>query len=178
MAPNNNRIDSTTPVGRTSVNVTGPRQTPDLFASKINNVSNAVSGGVNAAASFVSGGAIVSAAVSSVSNLSRPGSAMTASYSGFLPVGGPPSSSYPAGGPNNNLSPSVSQMLPNLPNYGNAQGGGLNQMNSQLQSSQQENFELLRVQIAMQRENQLFTTISNIEKTRHDTVKNSISNIR
>ena len=36
----------------------------------------------------------------------------------------------------------------------------------------------LQVQIAMQRENQVFTSVSNVLKTRHDTVKNSISNIR
>jgi predicted ribosomally synthesized peptide with nif11-like leader len=36
----------------------------------------------------------------------------------------------------------------------------------------------LSVQIAMQRENVVFTSISNVLKTRHDTAKNSISNVR
>jgi hypothetical protein len=34
------------------------------------------------------------------------------------------------------------------------------------------------VQEAMQRENQLYSSISNVLKTRHDTAKSSISNIR
>lgn len=37
---------------------------------------------------------------------------------------------------------------------------------------------ILQVQMAMQRENQIYTTVSNVLKTRHDTVKNSISNVR
>jgi hypothetical protein len=38
--------------------------------------------------------------------------------------------------------------------------------------------EMLKIQIAMQRENALFTSISNIVKARHDTAKNSIGNLR
>ena len=34
------------------------------------------------------------------------------------------------------------------------------------------------VQSAMQRENAVFTSVSNVLKTRHDTAKNSISNVR
>ena len=37
---------------------------------------------------------------------------------------------------------------------------------------------LLKIQMRMQNENQLFTSVSNVLKTRHDTVKNSIGNIR
>jgi hypothetical protein len=41
-----------------------------------------------------------------------------------------------------------------------------------------QNAEMLRVQIALQRENTMFSAISNILKTKHDTLKNTISNIR
>jgi hypothetical protein len=37
---------------------------------------------------------------------------------------------------------------------------------------------ILKIQISMQRENLVLTSISNVLKTRHDTIKNSISNIR
>lgn len=37
---------------------------------------------------------------------------------------------------------------------------------------------LLQVQMAMQRENQVFTSVSNVLKTRHDTAKNAIGNIK
>ncbi len=51
-------------------------------------------------------------------------------------------------------------------------------MNSQLAQSQSEMRDLINLQIAMQRENQYFTTISNILKTRHETLKTIIGNIR
>jgi hypothetical protein len=41
-----------------------------------------------------------------------------------------------------------------------------------------DNAEMLKVQMAMQRENTSFSSISNVLKTKHDTAKNSISNIR
>jgi len=40
------------------------------------------------------------------------------------------------------------------------------------------NLQYLQLQTQMQHENRAYTAISNIMKTRHDTVKNSISNIR
>jgi hypothetical protein len=40
------------------------------------------------------------------------------------------------------------------------------------------NLQYLQLQNAMQVENRQYTAVSNIMKTRHDTVKNSISNIR
>jgi hypothetical protein len=40
------------------------------------------------------------------------------------------------------------------------------------------NLQYLQLQQAMQNENRQYTAVSNIMKTKHDTVKNSISNIR
>jgi hypothetical protein len=40
------------------------------------------------------------------------------------------------------------------------------------------NAPYLQLQDKMQRENQIFTTVSNIMKTKHDTVKNTIGNVR
>ena len=40
------------------------------------------------------------------------------------------------------------------------------------------NLQYLQLQNQMQNENRQFTVVSNIRKTKHDTVKNSISNIR
>ncbi len=48
-----------------------------------------------------------------------------------------------------------------------------------IESQQQAcNQQMIKLQMAMQRENTLFTSVSNVLKTRHDTVKNSIGNIR
>lgn len=40
------------------------------------------------------------------------------------------------------------------------------------------NLQYLQLQTQMQNENRQYTTISNVMKTKHDTVKNSISNVR
>jgi lysyl-tRNA synthetase class II len=49
----------------------------------------------------------------------------------------------------------------------------------QMQETQMSfNLQYLQLQQAMQNENRQFTAVSNIMKTKHDTVKNSISNIR
>jgi hypothetical protein len=40
------------------------------------------------------------------------------------------------------------------------------------------NLQYLQLQSQMQHENRSFTALSNIMKTKHDTVKNSISNVR
>ncbi len=49
----------------------------------------------------------------------------------------------------------------------------------QLQELQMSfNLQYLQLQNSMQNENRQFTMVSNIMKTKHDTVKNSISNIR
>lgn len=61
-------------------------------------------------------------------------------------------------------------------------GGGQDQLlaaTGNMQETQMSfNLQYLQLQSAMQNENRQFTTVSNIMKTKHDTVKNSISNIR
>lgn len=49
----------------------------------------------------------------------------------------------------------------------------------QMQETQMSfNLQYLQLQTQMQHENRSYTAVSNIMKTKHDTVKNSISNIR
>jgi hypothetical protein len=63
-----------------------------------------------------------------------------------------------------------------------ADGGGQGDLMKATQDMQETqmsfNMQYLQLQEAMQNENRQFTTISNIMKTKHDTVKNSISNVR
>ena len=64
-----------------------------------------------------------------------------------------------------------------------AQGGDSQAQLLQATRNMQEmqmsfNLQYLALQSQMQHENRSFTTVSNIMKTKHDTVKNSISNIR
>ena len=49
----------------------------------------------------------------------------------------------------------------------------------EMEATQQSfNLQFLQLQSQMQRESRSYTAISNIMKTKHDTVKNSISNLR
>ncbi|HWR01957.1 MAG TPA: hypothetical protein VN371_08815 [Chlorobaculum sp.] len=61
--------------------------------------------------------------------------------------------------------------------------GSLQTIGTKSQESMQEtqmsfNMQYLQLQSQMQNENRSYTAVSNIMKTKHDTVKNSISNIR
>jgi ribulose kinase len=65
---------------------------------------------------------------------------------------------------------------------GAAADGGQDQLlnaTKQMQETQMSfNLQYLQLQSQMQHENRSYTAVSNIMKTKHDTVKNSISNIR
>lgn len=59
--------------------------------------------------------------------------------------------------------------------------GGLDPMNatqSMEEMDQSLNLQFLQLQQDMQADNRKFTTISNVMKTKHDTAKNAINNIR
>ena len=63
-----------------------------------------------------------------------------------------------------------------------ADGGGQDQLLNATKAMQETqmsfNLQYLQLQNSMQNENRQYTAVSNIMKTKHDTVKNSISNIR
>lgn len=177
-----NRIDPT-PV-RISTNLSVDRQTPktdfgDRIKTGLDTAAGAVANGAAIAAPFVPGGAIVSAAISSVTQLSSSASsgqtAVSASYamSGVAPLAGTSTGAIQttvgAGSPG---------PVAMGPNQAPGAGGNIGTMNSELMAAQAENVKLMQVQIAMQRENQVFSTVSNVLKTRHDTVKNTIANVR
>lgn len=61
----------------------------------------------------------------------------------------------------------------------NASRSTLVEATEQMQEAQMSfNLQYLQLQSQMQKENRSYTAISNIMKTKHDTAKNSISNIR
>lgn len=61
---------------------------------------------------------------------------------------------------------------------GNSQNQLLNATKQMQETQMSFNLQYLQLQSQMQRENRSYTAISNIMKTKHDTVKNSISNVR
>jgi len=66
-----------------------------------------------------------------------------------------------------------------LDSYIAGQDQDLMNATKQMQETQMSfNLQYLQLQSQMQHENRAYTAVSNIMKTKHDTVKNSISNIR
>lgn len=178
------KIDSGMP-NRISMNVSVGKQTQGAtFGERVNaglqQAGSAVASGAALVGGVIPGAGIVSAAVSSVTSLSnQAGSpAASAGYAATgvvnLGSGGGGMSTTVGGGGGSVTTGGVSS--PNL-----SQGVASNDVgmaNNSIADMTKQNAQMMQVQIAMQRENQMFTSVSNVLKTKHDTVKNSISNIR
>lgn len=167
---------------RISMNVTVGKQTQgSTFGEKVNSGLNAAGTLVTQGASLLGGAlpgaAVISAAVSSVGQLANSG-ATSASYAATGVVG--LGSSTSAGGTALGSTPLVvgsgSTAGPNL--LAGAGTNGLGQYSMDIATMSAQNAQMLQVQMAMQRENTMFTSISNVLKTKHDTAKNSVGNIR
>lgn len=193
-----NRIDPTGSPVRMSTNMSVDRQTPktdfgDRVKAGLDTAAGAVATGAAVAAPLVPGGAILSAAVSSVTTMSQysgnSGGAVASQYSAYsampAPTGGSP------GGINTTMTGGGGGAVPavggNTSGGAVAGGGGITNgvsgsttagFNSDLESMRKTNLELMQAQMAMQKENQVFSTVSNVLKVRHDTVKNTIQNVR
>jgi hypothetical protein len=179
---------------RMSTNLSVERQTTNTsFGARVNaglnNVAGAVSGGLGTVANLVPGGSVVSAAVSSTNllgNTATPGagSQYNALASGVSSIntnvgGGAPGFVGGAGGAGG----SPAQAGINLASSTGAAGGASSVANTiggdpTLTAMFAEQKKLLTLQASVQQEAQCFTAISNVMKTRHDTIKNSISNVR
>ena len=179
---NINSINAGMP-NRISMNVTVPKQTQGAtFGEKVNAglhaAGSALSQGASLLGGALPGGAVISAAVSSVGNLAggAGGGAAAASYAATGVVG----FNGGAGGSTAGGSPVAvgggSGTGPNL--TAGAGTGAMGGYNNDIASMSAQNAQMLQVQMAMQRENTMFSSISNVLKTKHDTAKNSVSNIR
>ena len=126
---------------------------------------------IGVAAPFVPGAAVVSAAVTGVGgNVGSSGGygAGGGAAGGSLAVGG---DSIPMNGPGLNTPQ-------NNASTGNNQQDLLNQTKGMQEMMASFNLQYLQLQEKMQAENRSFTTVSNVMKTKHDTAKSSISNVR
>ena len=168
---------------RISMNVTVPKQTQGAtFGEKVNQGLHAAGGALGSAASLLGGampgGAVISAAVSSVGNLAggAGGGAAAASYAATGVVGFSGGSGGAAVGGTPVSVGAGSAAGPNL--TAGAGTNGMGAYNNDIASMSAQNSQMLQVQMAMQRENTMFSSISNVLKTKHDTAKNSVGNIR
>ncbi len=181
------KIDNSMP-SRISMNVSiGKQSQGSTFGEKVNGGLNAAGSALASGASLVGGvipgAGIVSAAVSSVGHLSGGGGgASSAGYAATISPGvvnlgsGGMSTTVGSGGTTAVGSTGGSTQGINFTSGATSNTTG--SMNNELASMQSDNAQMLQVQIAMQRENQVFSSVSNVLKTKHDTVKNSIGNIR
>lgn len=180
------RIDSMTPV-RMSTNMSVQRQTPNTeFGARVKNgldtAASAAANGAAVAAPFVPGGAILSAAVSSVSTMTSGGSSGgavgTAAYaSGVGSVGGPINTTMGGSTGGSTAIGGASGSIGGGQSTGSI-GQAANGAGIDLDVQYQRQMGLLALQNQMQQENQTFSTLSNVMKTKHDTAKNSIANVR
>ncbi len=156
------------------------RQSPRTdFGTQVRNGITAGAGtagaAIGVAAPFVPGAAVVSAAVTGAAGgVSGSGGGYSAggSAAGGVAAGG---EQIPLGGPGLGSSQGGS----------GAQGAGggsqqdlLNQTKGMQEMMASFNLQYLQLQEKMQAENRSFSTVSNVMKTKHDTAKSSISNVR
>ena len=162
------------PTGRSgsmqlNTNTSTVRQSPRTdFGTQLRNsigaAGGAVAGATNVAAPYVPGGAVVSAAVNGAMGGQAQGAGGAGggfASAGDIPFMGPGLNSKTGGKPT-----------------GNSQQDMMNQTKEMQEMMQSFNLQYLQLQEKMQGENRSFTTVSNVMKTKHDTAKASINNIR
>jgi hypothetical protein len=137
----------------------------------------AASQAIGVAAPFVPGAAVVSAAVSGAAGSVGGGSGGFSSggsggLAGSQSVG---SDGIPLGGSALNSSGGATG---SAASGGSSQQDLLNQTKGMQEMAQSFNLQYLQLQEKMQAENRSFSTVSNVMKTKHDTAKSSISNVR
>lgn len=153
---------------------TSVRQSPRTdFGTQMRNGiaagAGAVGGAVGVAAPFVPGAAVVSAAITGTGQAVAGGGGYGAQGTGgggFVTAG-----DIPMGGPGLNTPTGTKPT-------GNAQQDLMNQTKQMQEMMASFNLQYLQLQEKMQHENRSFTTISNVMKTKHDTAKASINNVR
>lgn len=158
-SPMTTRISQDGPLSEVNVAPTAHRVTPKPatpFKSVLQASTLAVLNGAESAARRLPGGEILAAAV-------RPGAAAAAP---FVASGGAPAGAV--GGP------STSPTDPTGAGGGAGNGG----IEDALARQSQDTMFYLNLQMQVQDENRYYTTMSNTMKARHDTVKNSIGNLR
>lgn len=174
-----NRIDSTP--ARLSTNFTVNKQSQGVdfgqrMQAGLSNATGALASGVGLLGNALPGAGIVSAAISSVS--SHIGGASSGSYaaSGMVNVGGGTGINTTVGG--NNGGPMVGGAGPSA-NFGaGVSSNDVGMGNQAIAGMSGEMSSMLKLQYQMQRENMTYTSISNVMKGKHDTVKNTIQNAR
>jgi hypothetical protein len=166
---------------RVQIDQSRVRQTPrtdfgSVMATGVKKATNVAMSAGAIAAPFVPGGAILSAAITGVGTLkSAAGSMSAAGGSNATTLIG--SSGAPiSGGATSAMGSSGTGAIGST--GGATSSDPMVAQRQMMEMSQQFNMQYLMLQQEMQSDNRRFSTLSNVMKTKHDTAKNSISNMR
>jgi hypothetical protein len=197
-----NGIGSSNMMGpRMSTNLTVDRQSAKVsFGERVqagmNNAAGAVAGGLGTVAGMVPGGSVVSAAVSTLSGVNSAGAgsqyqgaaglgAMASGVTGVPTLNttvGSPGGMVAGGGAGTGSSTAggIGLAAGAMGSAGGPTGGVGNAVASDptLNAMFSEQKKLLGLQAAIGAEANSFQAISNVMKTRHDSAKNAVSNVR
>ena len=171
-----NSINSNNSGLRVQIDSSRARQTPktdfgSVFQSGLSKTADTVMDAGQLAAPFVPGGAVLSAAITGLGGLKSKGAASTAPNA--VVVGGNTSSTGTSGSTSSNFS-----NMEALAAEGDSGAMQLLATKEMQEMNQSFNLQYLELQQNMQNENRKFTTLSNVMKTKHDTAKATINNVR
>ena len=148
----------------------------DVLSTGLSKSANTVMNAGNMAAPFIPGGAVLSAAITGLGSLKSAqssGSAAPSSTGLSASTGSAVGGSTAAQGGSSTMD-SVASLA-----AGGSEGAIMMQATKEMQEmNQQFNLQYLNLQQDMQQENRKFTAISNVMKTKHDTAKSMIQNVR
>jgi hypothetical protein len=136
---------------------------------------------IGVAAPFVPGAAVVSAAVSGAAGNVSGGGGFGGAGGGGAGIAGSTTvgaDGIPVGGSFLGAQQGAGGQAAGGGSTGNSGMDMLNATKNMQEMAQSFNLQYLQLQEKMQSENRSFSTVSNVMKTKHDTAKSSISNVR
>ena len=166
---------------RVKIDSSRNRQTPktsfgDVLGTGLSKTADTVMGAGQMAAPYIPGGAVLSAAITGLGNLKSNqsgGSASAPNGTGLTMPGSQSGSSALTGSSSSTMS-SVEQMSAS----GDSNATMFMATKELQEMNQSFNLQYLNMQQEMQSENRKFTALSNVMKTKHDTAKSMIQNVR
>ena len=182
-----NKIGTNSNTGlRVHIEQSRARQTADtsfghVMSEGLNRGADAVLQAGQLAAPFIPGGAVLSAAITGVGSLKSSAAGQTASASGAMTATAAGANAQTIGSAGSVSGSASGANTATVGPSGGAGGGQLDmvgRMEKMQEMNMSFNMQYLGLQQKMQDESRRFTLLSNIMKTKHDTAKNSISNIR
>lgn len=173
---------------RVDIDQSRARQAPktdfgSVLSTGLSRTTNAVLDAGALAAPYIPGGAVLSAAISGVGTLKSHATGQSATgisgaSVGNLSSGGGLVTGSGAATGTGGYATSDGSALGNMAASGDTSAVLLQETKRMQELNQSFNLQYLQLQQNMQNDNRQFTTLSNIMKTKHDTAKNSINNVR